>query len=492
MINFLHKRRGSSKRGFTLIEGLVLLFIFSIGVITLYKVFTLGMEYIIESKKRLAAVSLANQSMEILRNTPYTDIGLLPAEGYAPGFDYLTFTHTTPTGLQDPDNVETINNLSFRVIYDIYFIDDPDDGTAATTDTIPEDYKAVRIAVLWGAGMADASNTSQRIELSSYFIPPHGQEGAVGTNGVLSVNVISTSGAAVESATVTAWPISGGAALGSIVTGTDGHAAFLNVPAAADEYRVRVVKGGHETIETLPIQPTLIPNYKDQSVWNGVITTINIVLGNLQDFTIYTKNPFCDSIADIDFDIYGGRIIGIDPSNGNANVYVYDTSATTNASGEFDVGADSDIDGTGQASTGQYHVSLTESGYTFWRLDPATFDAADTVDIPIGASTTSECNFIIMDDAKDSLFVHVTDNSTAGNPPIAGATVRLQDPLSTYDVTLLTDHFGYVYFPENDAEPLSNGVQYDITVSATGYNNDTSKHPTINGLITETIALEAS
>lgn len=493
MFTFLHKKRGPTKRGFTLIEGLVLLFIFSVGVITLYKVFTLSMQYIIESKKRLAAVSLANQNMEILRNTPYIDIGL-DGLSTAVGFDYIggTAGYLVPVGLQPNDSIDTVNNISFRIVYDIYYIDDPDDGTATSVpvDDIPTDYKAVRIAVLWGDGMIDASNTSQRIELSSYFIPPHGQEGAVG-GGILAINIIDSTGLAVDGATVTAWPISGGAALGTIVTGADGHVAYQNVTAAIDEYRVRVVKNDYEIIETLPLTATLDPVFQDQTVWNGILTTLNVVTDELQDFTLHTKDPFCDPIGNIDFDLYGGRILGTDPSNGDVNVYVYDDAVATNGSGEFDVGPAADIDSSGKTSAGQYFVNMTEGGYTFWRLDPATFDAPDVVVIPIlPPATASSCNFIILDDAKDSLFVYVKDNVTGG--PIKQATVQLVDPLSSYDVTQLTDDFGYAYFPENNAanEQLSNGVQYDITVSATDYNDDTSVHPTINGLVEETIALQ--
>jgi len=62
---------------FTLIEALVVLFVFSLITLTFYSVFTLGGAYIIESKNRLRAVSLANEKMEIIRNLEYDDIGVV-------------------------------------------------------------------------------------------------------------------------------------------------------------------------------------------------------------------------------------------------------------------------------------------------------------------------------------------------------------------------------------------------------------------------------
>jgi len=53
----------SRKSGFTLIEALVLLFIFTIITITFYATWSMSTRYIVFIKNRFMAVSLANEKM---------------------------------------------------------------------------------------------------------------------------------------------------------------------------------------------------------------------------------------------------------------------------------------------------------------------------------------------------------------------------------------------------------------------------------------------
>ena len=63
-------------RGTSIIEALVLIFVFSVAILSFYSVFTVGVRYILSSKNKILAVSLANQEMEKLRNLPYDKLGL--------------------------------------------------------------------------------------------------------------------------------------------------------------------------------------------------------------------------------------------------------------------------------------------------------------------------------------------------------------------------------------------------------------------------------
>src|SRR3989339_1899828 len=60
--------------GFTLIEMLAFLFIFSLITVTFYSVWTVGTNHILFAKNQLAAAALANEKMEIVRNLAFDDI----------------------------------------------------------------------------------------------------------------------------------------------------------------------------------------------------------------------------------------------------------------------------------------------------------------------------------------------------------------------------------------------------------------------------------
>jgi Tfp pilus assembly protein PilV len=65
----------STKKGFSLIESLVFLFIFMLISVVFLQVYLVGTRTIFDSKNRLGAVALANQKMEIIRSIEYADIG---------------------------------------------------------------------------------------------------------------------------------------------------------------------------------------------------------------------------------------------------------------------------------------------------------------------------------------------------------------------------------------------------------------------------------
>ncbi|NLC30888.1 MAG: hypothetical protein GX765_02430, partial [Candidatus Moranbacteria bacterium] len=63
-------------KGTSIIEALVLIFVFSVAVLSFYSVFAVGAKYILNSKNKILAISLANQEMEKLRNLPYDQVAL--------------------------------------------------------------------------------------------------------------------------------------------------------------------------------------------------------------------------------------------------------------------------------------------------------------------------------------------------------------------------------------------------------------------------------
>ena len=129
-----------NKAGFTLIEALVLLFIFSLITITFYQVISVGTRYIIFSKNRLGAIALANEKMEIVRNMKYEDVGIVGGASCSGNIP------------QDEDVIR--NEKSYHVYTLATYEDDPYDGTlgGSPNDIAYKDYKNVKIKVSWNNG----------------------------------------------------------------------------------------------------------------------------------------------------------------------------------------------------------------------------------------------------------------------------------------------------------------------------------------------------
>ena len=124
-----------NNQGFTLIELLIaiaVLAIFAVGVystlISVYKIIRLA-------KIKSLETAILSEELEIVRNLPYNQIGLQNA------FDV--------PGILLPTKYLTRQNLNFKIINTVRFIDDPYDGTITSTpqDTSPADYKLVEMEI---------------------------------------------------------------------------------------------------------------------------------------------------------------------------------------------------------------------------------------------------------------------------------------------------------------------------------------------------------
>ncbi|MEF3691977.1 MAG: hypothetical protein V3574_02905, partial [Candidatus Moraniibacteriota bacterium] len=169
-----NKERMFFQRGTSIIEALVLIFVFSVAILSFYSVFSVGVRYILSSKNKILAVSLANQEMEKLRNLPYDEVGL---------------KNGTPLGEIDQVKNVAVGDKTFLVRTFIDFRDDPDDGTknGVPLDTASDDYKLVKIEVSWGG-----ETEGEKVYLTSRFVPV-GVETTVG-GGAFFINSIDYAG----------------------------------------------------------------------------------------------------------------------------------------------------------------------------------------------------------------------------------------------------------------------------------------------------------
>ena len=443
---FLLWKEQCAKSGFSIIEVISAIFIFSIVTITIYGSFSAGLKSLSQSKHRVAAAELANEKMEIIRNMLYEDIGTI---GGAPAGPI-------------PQN-ETVwkSNQKFNVHTFIRYTPDPfDDAENGTPeDEVPTDYKEVKIRVSW-AGI----NPNQGVKVVSKFVP-NGVETEVG-GGTFRLNILDGTGAGLDGAEVNIVnnelnpPI-------NINTFTDSYGSVLlgGMPAGDRNYEISVSKDGYESVTTLPPYPET-PSFEPTDVHASVIenqlNTKAVIIDKLADLRVFSKNIQDEAFPNADFSLTGGRVIGKTVPDGN-DVTNYSENHSTDANGGANI---TDI------PPGKYNITLNEPGYTLIGSD---------VDFPLALEPgqSREVNLIIASNTENSLIVTVKDSQT--NLAVSGASVRLFNGVD-FDSTLVTGQMGQVYFPPNTDPPTPlNSGDYTLEVTADGYENYSSS-VTINQL----------
>lgn len=444
-------------RGFTLIETLAFLFIFSVVAVTFYTVFGVGMRHIAESKNRLGAVAVANEKMEIIRNLSYNDVGVVGG---------------IPNGTI-PSNEDVVENTkSYHVTTFVQYIDDSFDGTLATTDTIPNDYKRVKVTVSWGSG------SGQEISMVSRFVPP-GLEMSAG-DGILAVNVIDSLGSGVAQSNVQIVNNAVSPAV-SINTQTDntGNLMFPGAEASLDSYEITVSKGGYETVATVdPASVSYVPTDAHASVISGAVTMKSIVQDQLSDVAIESVDYLNNAISNVNFHLEGGRVLG---TSGTDKTYQTDMNTSTNGSGEFELNA---------TSPGGYFIDAigAVAGYTLIGIDAiSSYDhVANIYGISVPPNTSQSVKIKFANNIADSLLVKAVNDSDGA--PLNGAQVRVTNDGTGYDVTQATLSDGVAFFP-HDANPFTAG-SYTVEVQAAGFQTETV-NVNVSQLTTQEIRLTA-
>lgn len=433
---------------------MVFLLIFSLISVIFLETYATGTRMIIESKNRLGATALANQKMEVVRSIDYADIGTKHWNGSA-------WVYGIPAGDILEDETVSVNTIKYQVHTFVQYADDAFDGQSggSPNDTIPTDYKRVRITVSWGAG-----GTDQQVAIFGNF-SPNGVETS-GGGGVLSINILDATGSGVAGATV---HIVNSAAGVNVTTTTDstGNITLPGSPAGTENYVLTVSKNGYYGAQTYPSYPASAYNPVDvhASVVAGALNQKTLVMDQEVDIVLSTKDPFGTAIPSVAYSLSGGRVLGTDPGTGE-NVSAFSASGSTNSTGEASYSNE---------SYGQYTVAVSDAGYEFWKISPEGITAT-IFDAPPGGP--GAITAVLLDKGIGSVKAEVTNQ--ADGSPIAGASVKLSNATLAYDVTLTTDTFGVAYFPETLPELVAG--TYDIQVTATGFGdkNDTA---TVNGAL---------
>lgn len=419
------------RAGFSLITTMVAVAIFAMLAIAAYDLEVAATKALRAYREKEDVAALADQYIEIARNLPYSEVGTLSGN---------------PHGiLPDQPNEVTIsrNGATYDVYYVVNYVNDP---AASTTENSTEDYKQLKVIV---------TNPSDGLVVPFVTtIIPQGLSTVSG--GVLSVQVINADGQPVPDAQLTISNNSVSPAINvTRTTNSSGDWVEVGLPASANSYQLSATKNGYSTDETYAsTQQNPNPTKPQSTVVNGQTTSVSFSIDQESSLTVNTVNQSCLPISGVGLQIEGTKLIGTDP-----NVYKFDNTYTSNASGEV---ALSPIE------WDTYTPSVTSPSYMIYGSSPI-----QQIDLLPG--TSQQSTLVLGPATANSLLVIVKDSST-GNP-IQGATVQLESTSPSYNSSELTA--GSILYQNNWS---AGAGQYDFSTSTEYYSDngeiDTQTLPT--------------
>lgn len=463
--------------GFTIIEILITIFVIGTVVVGLFGLFILSLRTSQESERRLVAVGLANEKMELVRNLPYVDVGT---------------TGGVPSGPIAQEESVVRNQLEYTVKTDIRYVDDEYDGEVASGtqedekitichrpgtpaeqtlevpasaldahlahgdtqgacgsggegtppgDEYNADYKQVRVEVTWNSNL-----DAQPVVLVTYVAPQGIEGGQLG--GTLDFLALNASGEGIAGADVTLVNNETNPVI-SIATQTnsEGRLVLPGLPESADSYEISVTKAGYTTEQTYDTSATFVPDttHSHMSMVLREVSSKTFVIDLLSSITLTMQDEDEQPIEGVAFSLKGTKSIGEDENE--ELVYVFDETGTTDSQGQVsysDVVWDSyqlTIDG---ATTG-YDIKETSV------ISPFVISPGQDVDVTVTLVPHTDYS------------LHATVLSVDGMP-VDNATVQLVHSVNGYNQTRVTGAPGQVFF-----EDIPQTGTYTFDVSAPSF-----------------------
>jgi prepilin-type N-terminal cleavage/methylation domain-containing protein len=421
------RRRQARSSGFTLIELLVATFIVGVTVVGLFSLFVLSLRAAQEAERRVAAVALAAERAEMVRNLPYTDVGT--QGGLPPG----------PLA-QEEDVVR--NDVTYTVHTDVRYVDDPYDDQAPA-DVLNTDYKQVRIEVAW------PSPNNGKPVLQLMHVAPAGIEGGEAA-GTLDFQALSAAGAGVPETVVQLVNSALDPAV-NVVTQTDdeGRVLLPGLPEAAGSYELAVGKTGFTSEQTYDTTASFIPDadHVHLSALTGTVTEKTFFIDQVSSVAITTVDEAAQPIGGVAYEMHGTKTIGTDDTA--QPVYVFAESGQT--------------DGLGSAS---YDPMVWDS-YSFSIDGTSGYDIKETnLLLPLTVDPNEALDLVVTLTDHTPISLHVAVITPSGEP-IDNATVQLTG--NGADETSITGVVGQIFFGD-----LPVNGEYTLEISAPGFVDITS------------------
>ncbi len=416
------------KRGDALIGVIISLGIF---VILSQAVITLAFsayDLISYTRSRISARHIALESMEIIRNAPYEDVGTIGG---------------IPAGIFVQEQDVSRNGQNYTIRTRVNFIDDAFDGVAPT-DSLPVDYKRVRIDISWG-GIA-SSDLSQVSLVTD--IAPRGTETAAGT-GTLSILVFDALGQPVPQAEVQISAPTNPPVNAIYFTSDAGRITLPGAKTCNSCYQITATKTGYSTERTYSVSEVTNPTKPLITILEGQLTEVSFSIDRFAslNLTTFGEEPGFTLFPNQIVHIRGEKTIGTDGLDDP--VYKFDQEIVTDSAGNLVIE---------ELEWDNYHISLPADSAVEIAgsnpISPTSIDPAEDVNLLISLAP---------DDAS-SLLARFEDGSSS---LVASVAATLKDGTG-YEATESsgvenTANFGQVFF-----DGLEDKV-YTLIATASGF-----------------------
>jgi prepilin-type N-terminal cleavage/methylation domain-containing protein len=419
-----------NKKGFTLIETLVGAAVFLIVAIAAYGAYTGVFKLASLNQTRMLAVGLADEQFEMIRNLPYSDIGIV---------------NGIPRGVLPASTTVMRGGVNFNVVYTIRDVDLPFDGTFGSTtnnDTAPADNKFVQISI-----QCPTCQNFSPVEVAGQVAPKNLENST--NNGALFIQVIDADGHPVTGANIhVAYTATTSPVIIDDTTNVDGHLDLVDLPPAAQAYSITASKPGYSSDQTYTADasnPT--PDKLPATVAAQQLTQISFSIDKTSVLNIHSVTPKCVAVPNFHFDMVGAKEIG-------PGVPKYSEALSTNSSGSLTFNS---------MEWDSYTITPADSSYDLFGINPLN-------PVKLNPNSTENVELIVVPKNTNSLLVTVKDGATS--LPLSGATVEVTGP-GGYDVTQVT---GQGYFSQGDWShgPTQPGLYVDESAYASGSGVDTS------------------
>lgn len=390
--------------GFTLVEALVGTAIFAILVLSVYQAYLASMNVVRLSRVKVTATALANEQLEIIRNLPYKDIGIVAG---------------LPLGKIPHIQNLTRDGKDFIVKTTIRNIDDPFDGSIGEmpNDLSPADYKLAEVELT-----CTNCHNFPPMAITTYIGPKNLESAS--TNGAIFVKVFDANGLPIQGVDV---HIENNQTIPTFsiddTTNNDGLLQIIDAPPGNQAYEISVSKNGYSSDRTYtigsPENPSPINNHA--TVLLQQLTQTSFMIDRTSTLEVSSVTDTCVSIPNIEFSLQGEKTIGLDTNE--QDIYKYNQSHATN-----DIGVKTITD-------------LEWDSYTT-TIASSTFDLAGVIPssvFSLSPGTTQDLKFIVAPKRSKGLLMTILDGLTG--LPLSDVSVRLAG--NDFDTTLVTGR-GYV------------------------------------------------
>lgn len=375
-----HNKKNSF--GYTLIEVIVAVAVFLVVATAVYDGYVSLLKMVTSTRLKTAAIALANENLEIIRNLPFESVGLI---GGVPAGVLARFATSTRSG------------ADFAVRLSVQDIDDPFDGQigGSPNDLAANDYKRVEVEIT----CSSCQNFTPFI--ASTYVAPKNLENNTG-NGALFVQAIDANGQPVTEADVRIILASKNIDILER-TNLNGMFQLVNTYPADLSYKISVSKNGFSTDKTYEVGESGVANPVKPlaTVQAGRATQLTFAIDRLANINLKTMDRYCGVVSSVPILWRGSKLIGTNP-----DIFKLDETISTNNSGLASLLAEWDT----------YTFNPQLPGY-------ALAGSLPLQSLAVAPGSDNQISMVLVPQVGRGLLVSVKDGATG--LPVSDAEVRL-------------------------------------------------------------------